>query len=244
MMTGREHLRDARAFTLVELLVVIGIVALLIAILLPTLNKAREASNRLVCQSNVRQLYLGVSLYCDTNHDWYPTVAYAADGVAYSQYPDDWIYWEANRNLDDSAIARSLKVRGQQLKNLLRCPLDGADGRKTDPGIASGQGPYLYSYALNQSVGVNFKLPGWNRSKRQQWRRRSEKILITEPNYSFGEPMWGYVDPVTRRHGKGISRNTHAVMGTNASAAFMDGHISSINEDYYWNDVRQVQRDK
>src|SRR4029453_7759818 len=99
------------AFTLVELLVVIAIIAVLIAILLPVLRKARLASQRIACQSNIRQLYMGVSLYCDSNRDWYPTCA-AAEGSGFQQYPDDWLWWEANRNIEDSVIARCLNVRG------------------------------------------------------------------------------------------------------------------------------------
>ena len=67
MRADRRH-----GFTLVELLVVIGIIAVLIGILLPSLNKAREQARGTYCLGNLRQLGIGMQLYRQYNKDYYP----------------------------------------------------------------------------------------------------------------------------------------------------------------------------
>ncbi len=73
-----KRLFSRRAFTLVELLVVIGIIAVLISILLPTLGRVRRSASTLVCQSNVRSILQGMQIYASQNSGYFPGGAHTS----------------------------------------------------------------------------------------------------------------------------------------------------------------------
>src|SRR4051812_29748002 len=71
-MNSSKPCRRRSGFTLVELLVVIGIIALLISVLLPALNKARRAASAIACAANIRSIVQGMQMYAAQHRGYFP----------------------------------------------------------------------------------------------------------------------------------------------------------------------------
>ena len=140
------------AFTLVELLVVIAVIAILAAILLPVLDKAKQRALGIQCLGNLRQIGTGLKMYCDDDSGLFPINLSGSDS-------DDVVNWVAGRMDYDSPgqntnSALLIDPHHSQLsgyvKNplLYRCP---SDRSAQNPGL---QGPpRVRSYALSGAIG-------------------------------------------------------------------------------------------
>ena len=116
--SGKETLPRRRpGFTLVELLVVIGIIAVLISILLPALNRARESARTVACASNLRQIGQAIYGYVNENNGTLPVGSLALNTIGGNAVWDTLISKYLGRESNDIYINRNPSP-------VLKCPLD------------------------------------------------------------------------------------------------------------------------
>ncbi|MDR3459288.1 MAG: type II secretion system protein [Verrucomicrobiae bacterium] len=215
-------MKPNRAFTLVELLVVIAIIAVLVALLLPVLSRAKERARRTACLNDLKQVNLAVHLYASENADVLPNTGMAT----YLNYR------EAVKNYVGLAGASSPQDK------VFTCPADVFYYDDTSaayvPHGRHEQLLYYYSSFVFNGLNLltnypNFEyngvLPGIGGKKTGAVKNPVKTVLVAEASgvmpYSWHQPR----PPVTS--------DIPMLNDSKNQVSFVDGHVSYLN--IYWN---------
>jgi len=219
-------MRGRNAFTLIELLVVIAVIAVLMAILMPALNRAREQGKRTVCMSNLKQLMLAWVLYAD-DHDQRIVNSCTVSGTGgHPSSEPCWLYFynePSEQTRIDGVKRGSLFPYVNDLK-LYKCPT-GIRGEVNTYGIVDAMNGEMTYQTVPKSVYI---------LRKTHIRRPGERFVFVDEGRTstqswtvpYAQERWWDAPPV--RHGNG------------SNWGFADSHV----EYWKWRDYRTTQLGK
>lgn len=206
---GHFQARPRERFTLVELLVVIGIIALLSSLLLPALNQARRVSKAMVCANNLKQIGTAAAMYLSDNNDYIVLSHYSGS------YDTDFSWC--------NVTAPYLNYSGYQTNS----PYTYWCGYWKYPAFICPEASKMFGYGCNYSLGSGTTLSNY----KKVWKIKSPSVV-----FHFGDNGLGVVEPysasgwVPQLLANHITSNYNINPrhpGHSARICFVDGHVGN-----------------
>jgi prepilin-type N-terminal cleavage/methylation domain-containing protein/prepilin-type processing-associated H-X9-DG protein len=226
-----------RAFTLPEMLVVLGVIVVLIAILFPIIGRVREAANQALCMSRRRQVAQATIMYCADNEGSFPGSGNGmGSGAPHPIPPYDWIYWDANAPAPFNDVTQSTLGKYMSITNgdVFRCPSDTLYRPSPNPAHAT-ESPYYFSFSLNAYLGNGPDYWPSSNIKLGQVKKPATLILyIDEDERTVNDGAWvaWSYDRLSTRHD--VHKDVNDPTGR-GNVVFCDGHGEFVTRALTYN---------
>jgi len=222
-----------RGFTLVEILVVIGVIAVLMGILLPVLSTATESSRRISCASQLKQVGAALTMYVNDNNGDFPYAPRVTPSDA------DALWWQPSRiqQIGSKGIGPYLNLQPGDLR-MFRCPSD------TEAATREAAGKYPLTYVFNSNLNGNGIAPVRKMSQIRDsvsvvWVYEENGVTIDDGNGTLWnvKGAWDKIGMLGLRHDwknrKQFPDASSAVTGMpnirgSGNLLFVDGHVEYL----------------
>ena len=219
-----------KGFTLIELLVVISAIAVLIAVLLPSLAKAKSIGKQVACLSNMRQMSIAASTYAMTNDNYYPLARLVIiQGAVFIE--QEWDFKKiSNSGIFQNCSPGTLWSEETTIK-IQQCPVfKGASNSAHDPYTG-------YNYNSSYIGGIFDQKYGFDKdsTKETKVKMPGQTVIFGDGQYSAGankfmrSPFQGKLDDLSTPRYAGTQGFRHS---GNTNAAYCDGSATTLTERY------------